>query len=159
MLEVAGVDHQAEGHHVQREERGDAGAQQQVLALGVGGGGLAGVLGGAIAERRHAFDDALERDVLRAVADLEQVGGEDDFGGGHAADPGESVLDQPAAGGAPHAGEMEDGLASLRVWRHRRLRSGCAPVEIRPRRRLCWKSSVSRKFWPEASTPLSTRMA
>ena len=36
-LEIAGVHHQAEHHHVHREEGGDAGAQQQVFALGVAG--------------------------------------------------------------------------------------------------------------------------
>ena len=84
-LEVAGVHHQAERHHVHGEEGGDADAQQQVLALGVGGLAVAGVLGGAVAERRHAFHDALARHVLRAVAHLQQVAGEHDFGGGDAA--------------------------------------------------------------------------
>ena len=32
-------------------------------------------------------------------------------------------------------------------------------LEIKPSRKLCWNNSVSRKFCPEATTPLSRRMA
>ena len=49
-----------------------------------------------------------------------------------------------------------------RASRRRQGSAACPAAGVarsRPSFRLCWKSAVSRKFWPEASTPLSIRMA
>ena len=98
LFEIAGVDHQAEGHHVHGEEGGDAGAQQQVFTLGIGGVVLPGVFGGPVANAGDPFYDSFAGQVLRAVTDLEEIAGEEDFGGDDASRLGERVLDQPAAG-------------------------------------------------------------
>ena len=91
------------------------------LRFGVRGLAVAGVLRGAIAERRHPFHDALARHILRAVADFQDVAREHDFGGRDAGAPGERVLDQPAARVAPHPADMKNRLGCLRVGYDRPL--------------------------------------
>ena len=54
---------------------------------------------------------------------------------------------------------MENRLARLGVGWDGRWPVACGRLEISPSCRLCWKSSVSRKFCPLATTPLSIRMA
>ena len=162
LAEVADVDRQVEHHHVQPEERGDAEAQPEVAALRVVGAGVVG-RGEGVAERGERRRDPVGREVLRRVADLQQVGGEHDFG---AAD-GRARRRAPARsarrttrttcrgrGTRPRASRRRPARGRRDRWR-----PPSAPEATRPSARLRLKSSVSRRSTPGRAMPLSRRMA
>ena len=105
---AAQIDGEVQRHDIQPEESRDAQAEQFAAAVGRLIDGLAGVRADLVAEAAEIGFHAADRQVLRAVPEAQQVRGEEDFGLANGGFFGEDVFDEPAAGAAPHAGDVKE---------------------------------------------------